>query len=142
MNSKKTYLAWNSMLYRCLNRNSDSYDRYGGRGIGVCERWMTFANFLADMGEAPAGMSLDRINNDGNYEPGNCRWATWHQQAANRRGTRLITHAGRTMPVRAWEREFGFGVGTIRTRLERGWPIDRAMQESRAPTGIRKKAHQ
>jgi len=73
------------MLRRCTNAASPRWARYGGRGITVCARWHSFENFLADMGTCPAGLTLDRINNDGNYEPANCRWATWEQQVLNRR---------------------------------------------------------
>ena len=80
-----TYRAWSAMRRRCFNAATKDYPLYGGRGITVCERWKTFENFLEDMGVRPEGKTLDRINNDGNYEPGNCRWATWSEQRVNQR---------------------------------------------------------
>ena len=81
----QTYYIWAAMVQRCTNPNNKSWKWYGARGITVCDRWLTFENFLADMGEKPAGRSIDRIDNDGNYEPSNCRWATASQQVKNRR---------------------------------------------------------
>lgn len=78
------YKVWSSMIHRCNNSKSSVYDRYGGRGIKVCERWHTFENFLADMGDKPEGLTIDRINNDGNYEPSNCRWVTHKENCQNR----------------------------------------------------------
>lgn len=81
----KTYSTWANMLTRCRNPKATHYRYYGGRGVTVCERWLVFANFLEDMGERPEGLTLDRRDPYGNYEPDNCRWATWTEQRANRR---------------------------------------------------------
>lgn len=89
----KTYKSWDSMKQRCLNPNNKKYFLYGGRGITICERWLEengFENFLADMGERPEGKTLDRIDNDGNYEPSNCKWSTIKEQNNNRRGLKNV----------------------------------------------------
>lgn len=79
-----TYYSWEAMKTRCLNEKSKDYSRYGGRGIMVCERWMVFENFLADMGIRPEGKTLDRIDGNGHYEPDNCKWSTYLEQRYNR----------------------------------------------------------
>lgn len=116
------YQCWRGMKKRCGNHDDANY---GGRGIRVCARWQTFENFMADMGPRPsAAHSIDRIDNNGNYEPGNCRWATKLEQSQNTRVVRLITHNGRTLPVRAWARELGIDHKTVRERLARGRAVD------------------
>jgi hypothetical protein len=80
------YVAWRAMIYRCENPNASNFRWYGGRGIGVCARWRrSFAAFVADMAPRPEGLTLDRINGNGDYQPDNCRWATWGEQVRNRR---------------------------------------------------------
>lgn len=83
-----SYNIWNAMKQRCFDKNYPPYERYGGRGITVCKRWLVFQNFLDDMGHKPEGLSIDRKNNDGNYCKSNCRWATPKEQADNRRKRR------------------------------------------------------
>lgn len=90
MTRTKTHTAWANMLQRCENPNATQYADYGGRGIKVCKRWKNFKNFYRDMGEAPKYLTLDRINNDRDYKPSNCRWATYFQQANNRRNNKCL----------------------------------------------------
>jgi len=97
LTNSPTWSSWQSMVTRCTNPNSVGYEYWGGRGITICKRWLKFENFHADMGDRPAGKTLDRFpNKDGNYEPGNCRWATPQEQADNRSPTRKCrTHCKR-----------------------------------------------
>lgn len=116
-----TYKSWKSMRTRCLNQNSEQFHRYGGRGITVCKEWDNFENFLADMGERPSGTTLDRIDSNGHYEPGNCRWATMKVQENNKRNNVTMTFNGKTLTVAQWADETGIGYQTIRARMKMGW---------------------
>ena len=121
--------AWQEMRQRCSNPKHASYANYGGRGIRVCERWAEYANFLADMGLRPPGYQLDRIDNNGNYEPGNCRWVTQRQNLNNRRDNRLLTWNGITLPATAWAERLGINATTLFTRLSRGWSLEKIMSK-------------
>lgn len=126
----KTFRSWESMKQRCLNPRFSSYKWYGGRGIKVCERWASrkgFANFLSDMGEVPIGLTLERINNLGNYEPSNCRWATRKEQCRNRKTSAFITFRGRTQTVAAWAEGLGINDKTIYNRLYKGWTVEQSI---------------
>lgn len=121
MSRTPIYKAWAGMLSRCNNPGSTYYHYYGGRGITVCERWQTFENFHADMGDRPKGLSLDRIDNDKGYSPENCRWATSRQQCQNRSNNVELTLNGKTQCVSEWSRELGIGTQTLYERIWRGW---------------------
>ena len=126
----RTYNCWRNMKARCQNPKNPKYPVYGGRGITVCESWQTFANFYADMGDCPAKHSIDRIDNDGNYEPSNCRWATDGQQGSNKSTNTNLTFNGKTMTVSEWAREIGIHHTTILQRIYRsGWCVEKALTE-------------
>lgn len=124
--SSRTYNTWAQMRARCSNPNLPNFPRYGGRGITVCERWNSFQNFLADMGERPDGMTLDRKDNDGPYCKENCEWKTVKHQQRNRRNNVNVTFNGRTQCASDWADELGIGRNTLMYRLKH-WPIDRAL---------------
>jgi hypothetical protein len=127
----KTYSAWCSMKLRCTLKTRKDWLRYGGRGISICDRWASFDNFLQDMGVASSGMSLDRIDCNGNYEPDNCRWATAKEQANNRTSNTLITFKGVTKTLCQWADEIGVARDTLSLRIKSGMDLARAMTNGR-----------
>lgn len=123
-----TYRSWNSMMTRCYNQEHVHYHRYGGRGIGVCNKWKTFEGFLADMGERPHYKSLDRIDTDKGYSADNCRWASGITQARNRCNNRLVSFNGTTKFAVDWAKEFGVSPRTIWDRHMAGLPINKPIE--------------
>lgn len=121
--SSRAYRSWGSMKARCFNKFDKWYCRYGGRGITVCKRWMKFENFYLDMGERPLGKSLDRINNNGNYEPANCRWATKTEQMGNKSNNVIYELNGIKDCVSGWSRRLGIKRETLQSRIVRGWSL-------------------
>lgn len=115
-----SYNSWNTMRQRCLDPKNVSYHYYGGRGIKICPRWLKFENFYADMGDRPEGMSLDRIDVNGDYCLENCRWATLEQQANNKRKTVLLSSFGETKTASQWSKTSGIKAETIKNRLASG----------------------
>jgi hypothetical protein len=119
---------WSAMRGRCNNPGDKRFADYGGRGIKVDDSWRDFSNFYRDMGPRPTpDHSLDRINNDGNYEPGNVRWATRKEQQRNRAITAVVEWRGETKPVAEWAEILGMEYQTLSCRLRRGWSVERAM---------------
>lgn len=121
------YQSWYDILERCNNPKCPSYKNYGGRGISVCKRWMIFENFIADMGEPPAGMEIDRRNNDGNYNKANCRWVTHKENCRNTRRNILFTYKGKSKTLPEWAEDHGINKSTLYDRVRRrGWSLSRA----------------
>ena len=120
--------SWSGMKGRCNNPQNPNYKSYGGRGIKVCQRWeASFSDFLADMGICPNGMSLDRIDVHGDYEPSNCRWATSAEQAANKQNSRPLTINGTTMGLNAWAKHVAISPTRLYRRLQDGWTVEEAL---------------
>lgn len=117
------YAAWASMIQRCTNPNSRAWSRYGGRGIKVCDRWReSFDAFVDDLGPRPGPYaSIDRIDNEGHYEPDNCRWATEKQQQRNKRDNLRITVGDETLTLVEWSERTGIARTTISNRIYKGW---------------------
>lgn len=127
LSDTRIHRCWMSMRGRCERPTDSAYANYGGRGIKVCERWQTFENFLEDMGPMPDGMEIDRIDVNGDYEPGNCRWATPYQQNRNRRNNRLIEFNGRVMCLTDWAQELGIKKECLHRRIVvKKMPIEQA----------------
>lgn len=123
---------WRGMKHRCYNQENEHYQRYGARGITVCDRWIGddgYKNFESDMGPRPTPLhTIDRINNDGNYEPGNCHWATRKEQQRNTRWNVIVTINGRSQCLSAWAEESGIRRNTLEKRINKGWPEERWLE--------------
>lgn len=127
------YTVWCRMRERCYRTADVSYPNYGARGIGVCEEWRVSSKAFIDWALEHGwqrGLQLDRIDNNGDYTPKNCRFVTRKQNSVNRRTNRLITHAGRTMTISEWSEETGLKFATLYRRLQKVWPVERALNTS------------
>jgi len=124
----RIYAVWQAMLNRCRNPNVVEYKNYGGRGIKVCERWLTFENFLADMGDLSEYATIERVNNDGHYEPGNVQWATYYAQSRNKTNNRLLSFKGQTKILADWASDLGISPGALIYRLDyKGWSLEKSL---------------
>ena len=130
----RTYRIYHAILQRCYNENNTNYHNYGGRGIVVCERWLeSFENFLADMGECPKGFSIERKDVNGNYEPGNCIWATLKEQASNKRNTRYLEVGGRRWAIAELARQMDINPKTLAQRIDRDLAIEDILSKTKLP---------
>ena len=124
----RTYYSWKSMKKRCLTTTHKDYHRYGGRGVEICNKWLRFINFLEDMGERPEDTTLDRIDNNGNYEPSNCRWATQKEQNNNKCTNVRIKFYNMDLTITEWGRLLNIKPKTLWQRLNNGnWTVQRAL---------------
>ena len=127
--NSKTYHAWTGMRDRCHNQNTEKYYLYGARGISISESWKEFSQFLLDMGECPEGMSIDRIDVNGNYEPTNCRWATPTEQANNRQSNKTVEYRGEQVSIRYLASLSGMDYSAVAQRIQHGWTAERAITQ-------------
>lgn len=141
MSHTNIYSIWKHIISRCENKRDAAYHGYGGRGIKICERWSVFENFYADMGDKPRGKSIDRIDNDGNYEPSNCRWATSTEQGCNKRNNRIVSVNGRSVPLSQACREHSIDVRVAAARLRYGWSEHDALTVPNLGAGKRRRKH-
>lgn len=125
------YKVWSSIKTRCNNKNDHNYLKYGARGIRICEEWQNdFSAFFRDMGRRPSqSHSIERIDNDGHYEPGNCCWATVEEQANNRRSSRFLEFNGDKRTVSQWAKHTGISQEALYRRLAKGWAVERALTQ-------------
>lgn len=132
-----TYTSWQNMIARCTNSSNPAFDHYDRHGIVVWDGWRSFEQFLSDMGEAPAGTTIERVDNEGNYEPGNCRWATRRDQANNRRTNVKFEYRGSSYTLAELARATGRPKENLRARLIRpgGWSVERAVETPTLPRG-------
>lgn len=130
----RSYDSWNDMINRCQPQHRKKH-RYYDRGIKVCKRWESFANFLVDMGERPLGTTLDRENNDKGYNPKNCRWATPKQQGRNTSYNKILIYRGKRFAAVELAEYLGINYGLLRVRLHRGIPLERAISKAHLRTG-------
>lgn len=128
MTNTKTYKTWETMIWRCHKNNKTHSKYYYLKGIKVCDRWKLFENFFEDMGEREEGMTIDRINTFGNYEPNNCRWIPQSLQTSNMRSNHKLTYNGKTQTMQQWVRETGINQGTLSQRINvMKWDVARAL---------------
>lgn len=128
--------SWRDMVKRCSSPKSMHYRHYGGRGITVCEAWKTFEGFHADMGDRPAGMSIERDDVDGNYEPGNCRWIPHKEQHYNKRNTIFVEVDGEQICLSVACRKLGLSYNRVRDRIKTlGWSVEDAISEPKKING-------
>ena len=131
---ERAYSTWSAMKSRCYNKNHIHYDAYGGRGIKVCDRWLGregFRNFYEDMFPKPDNGTLDRIDNNADYCPENCRWSSKTEQANNTRRNKIIEYNGESMTAAQWARKIGIPYRTLLTRLRRGMPLGKALSSDK-----------
>ena len=128
----RLYNIWCSMKQRCYDENCNNYTRYGGKGISVCDEWNNSYECFRDWSMRNGykdNLSIDRVNNNGNYEPDNCRWATRKTQSNNKSSNHVITYNGITKTVKQWSEDININYGTLLSRFLRGWSIERALKQ-------------
>lgn len=131
--SHPLYGRWRRMIQRCTDPNTKEYSHYGGRGLAVCDRWLSFENFLNDMGEPMKGQELDRIDNAKGYEPTNCRWVSHSENMKNTRRSVIISFNGVTQNLKNWAQQIGIDQAALRYRLDR-WPLEKALSTTKFKT--------